>query len=98
MLRNDVLFCFQKQMQRIMLHCFNSVKHKLHCKVGYFDLYGFDFMIDQNMKVRLNFKKGFNQYYFNTNTLFIKENIIYLKNQTNRNHPKNIKKQETKKK
>ncbi|XP_041378081.1 uncharacterized protein LOC121390355 [Gigantopelta aegis] len=42
-----------KQMQRIMLHCFNSVKHKLHCKVGYFDLYGLDFMIDQSMKVWL---------------------------------------------
>ncbi|KAL8601729.1 hypothetical protein ACOMHN_033905 [Nucella lapillus] len=42
-----------KQMQRIMLHCFNSVKHKLQCKVGYFDLYGLDFMIDTDMKVWL---------------------------------------------
>ncbi|XP_076451804.1 uncharacterized protein LOC143287581 isoform X3 [Babylonia areolata] len=42
-----------KQMQRIMLHCFNSVKHKLQCKMGYFDLYGLDFMIDTDMKVWL---------------------------------------------
>ncbi|XP_071110412.1 uncharacterized protein [Haliotis cracherodii] len=42
-----------KQMQRIILHCFNSVKHKLQCKVGYFDLYGLDFMVDQEMKIWL---------------------------------------------
>ncbi|XP_055958302.1 protein polyglycylase TTLL10 isoform X2 [Patella vulgata] len=40
-----------KQMQRVMLHCFNSVKHKLQSKMGYFDLYGLDFMIDTDMKV-----------------------------------------------
>ncbi|KAK7469563.1 hypothetical protein BaRGS_00036411, partial [Batillaria attramentaria] len=44
---------FTKQMQRIMLHLFNSVKHKLQCKIGYFALYGLDFMIDTDMKVWL---------------------------------------------
>ena len=35
-----------------MLHCVHAVKYKLQCKVGYFDLYGFDFMIDEDMKVQ----------------------------------------------
>ena len=29
-----------RQMQRIMLHCFHSIKYKLACKIGYFDLLG----------------------------------------------------------
>ncbi|XP_052284509.1 uncharacterized protein LOC127880994 isoform X1 [Dreissena polymorpha] len=44
---------FTKQMQKIMIHCFNSVKHKLQSKVGYFDLFGLDFMVDAEMKVHL---------------------------------------------
>jgi len=38
-------------MQKIMIHCFNSVKHKLQSKVGFFDLFGLDFMVDTEMKV-----------------------------------------------
>ncbi len=38
-------------MKQIMTHCFKSVQHKLHAKVGFFDLYGLDFMVDEDMKV-----------------------------------------------
>ena len=41
------------QMQQIMIHLFQSVKHKLQAKVGYFDLFGLDFMVDENMKVKI---------------------------------------------
>ena len=44
---------FTTKMKQIMTHCFLAVKHKLQCKTGYFDLYGFDFMIDENMKIWL---------------------------------------------
>jgi hypothetical protein len=40
-------------IKQIMVHCVNAVKHKLQCKVGYFDMFGFDFMIDEDMKVWL---------------------------------------------
>ena len=39
-------------MQEIMLRCFSSVSHKLERKLGYFDLLGFDFMLDENFKVK----------------------------------------------
>ena len=42
---------FQKQMQKIMIHCFNSVKHKLQSRLGFFDLFGLDFMVDTDMRV-----------------------------------------------
>lgn len=45
----------QKRMQQIMAHCFQAVKSKLHCKLGYFDLIGCDFLIDENFKVLLQF-------------------------------------------
>ncbi|XP_060575179.1 protein polyglycylase TTLL10-like isoform X2 [Ruditapes philippinarum] len=44
---------FTKQMQKIMIHCFNSVKHKLQSRIGYFDLFGLDFMVDTDMKAWL---------------------------------------------
>lgn len=34
-----------------MAHCFLAVKAKLECKLGYFDLIGCDFLIDENFKV-----------------------------------------------
>ncbi|XP_058300220.1 inactive polyglycylase TTLL10 isoform X8 [Hylobates moloch] len=43
----------QKRMQQIMAHCFLAAKPKLDCKLGYFDLIGCDFLIDDNFKVWL---------------------------------------------
>ncbi|XP_011857386.1 PREDICTED: inactive polyglycylase TTLL10 [Mandrillus leucophaeus] len=42
-----------KRMQQIMAHCFLAAKSKLECKLGYFDLIGCDFLIDDNFKVWL---------------------------------------------
>lgn len=42
----------QKRMQQIIMHCFQAVKGKLDCRLGYFDLIGCDFLIDENFKVR----------------------------------------------
>lgn len=43
----------QKQIRSIMKYCFNSVKHKLQSRLGIFDIYGLDFMVDENMKIWL---------------------------------------------
>jgi len=40
-------------MKNVMLYCFYAVKHRLKSRLGYFDLYGFDFLVDENMKVVL---------------------------------------------
>ncbi|KAM8927658.1 inactive polyglycylase TTLL10 [Pelodytes ibericus] len=48
-----VLNVFTKRMQQIMMHCFLAVKSKLDCRMGYFDLIGCDFLIDENFKVWL---------------------------------------------
>ena len=49
------LDCFlpphQKHMQRIMTQCFLAVKSKLECRLGFFDLFGCDFMVDEDFKV-----------------------------------------------
>ncbi|KAM6296268.1 inactive polyglycylase TTLL10 [Aegotheles albertisi] len=48
-----VFTVFTKRMQQIMLQCFLAAKHKLESKLGYFDLIGCDFLIDENFKVWL---------------------------------------------
>ncbi|XP_062314172.1 protein polyglycylase TTLL10 [Osmerus eperlanus] len=48
-----VLGVFTKRMQQIMIQCFFAVKAKLERKLGYFDLIGCDFMVDEDFKVWL---------------------------------------------
>ncbi|XP_072040892.1 LOW QUALITY PROTEIN: uncharacterized protein [Amphiura filiformis] len=48
-----VMGYFHKQMNKIMVHCFNAVKSKLDAKLGFFDLLGFDFLIDTDFKIWL---------------------------------------------
>ncbi|TRZ02483.1 hypothetical protein DNTS_030305 [Danionella cerebrum] len=44
---------FTKRMQQIIIHCFQAVKGKLDCKLGFFDLIGCDFLVDEDFKVWL---------------------------------------------
>jgi D-alanine-D-alanine ligase-like ATP-grasp enzyme len=46
-------FCFQAQVQEIMKTVFLASKNQLDCRVGFFDLLGFDIMLDENMKLWL---------------------------------------------
>ncbi|KAF7655265.1 hypothetical protein LDENG_00058110 [Lucifuga dentata] len=48
-----VMGAFAKRMQEIMTQCFFAVKSKLDCRLGFFDLIGCDFMIDEDFKVWL---------------------------------------------
>ncbi|XP_072334095.1 protein polyglycylase TTLL10-like isoform X2 [Scyliorhinus torazame] len=48
-----VFTVFEKRMRKIMIQCFLAVKGKLECKLGYFNLLGCDFMVDQNFKIWL---------------------------------------------
>jgi hypothetical protein len=41
-----------RRMKAIMSTCFQSVRHKLSHRVGFFDLLGFDFMLDSQLNVR----------------------------------------------
>ena len=36
------------------MKCFHSVRHRLKCRLGFFELLGFDFMIDDDMKAKRN--------------------------------------------
>ena len=40
-------------MRQIMLQVIHGIRYKLQRKIGYFGIYGYDFMIDENMKVWL---------------------------------------------
>ncbi|XP_031421395.1 protein polyglycylase TTLL10 [Clupea harengus] len=44
---------FARRMQQIMMQCFMAVKAKLVRKLGFFDLIGCDFLIDEDFKVWL---------------------------------------------
>ncbi|KAG8142326.1 hypothetical protein E2320_006259 [Naja naja] len=52
--RDWVFNSFTKRMKEIMLQCFLSVKSKLECKLGFFDLIGCDFLIDEDFKAQKN--------------------------------------------
>nr|XP_012323292.1 inactive polyglycylase TTLL10 [Aotus nancymaae] len=49
--RDWVFTTLTERMRQIMAHCFLAAKSKLECKLGYFDLIGCDFLIDDNFKV-----------------------------------------------
>ncbi|XP_040007743.1 protein polyglycylase TTLL10 [Xiphias gladius] len=51
--RDWVLGALAKRMQQIVKQCFFAVKSKLDCRLGFFDLIGCDFMIDEDFKVWL---------------------------------------------
>ena len=48
-----VLNDLTKKMRQIMLQVIHGIRYKMQRKVGYFGIYGYDFMIDDNMKVWL---------------------------------------------
>ncbi|XP_037832856.1 protein polyglycylase TTLL10 isoform X2 [Kryptolebias marmoratus] len=51
--RDWVLGAFAKRMQQIMTQCFFAVKSKLDQRLGFFDLIGCDFMVDEDFKICL---------------------------------------------
>jgi len=50
-LKTFSLIYLQRRCQAIMLHCFQSVRHKLESRLGFFDLIGCDFLIHTDFKV-----------------------------------------------
>ncbi|XP_028439794.1 protein polyglycylase TTLL10 isoform X1 [Perca flavescens] len=51
--RDWVLGAFAKHMQQVLTQCFLAVKSKFDCRLGFFDLIGCDFMVDEDFKVWL---------------------------------------------
>ncbi|XP_068196544.1 protein polyglycylase TTLL10 [Antennarius striatus] len=51
--RDWVLGVFARRMQQIMTQCFHAVKSKLDSRLGFFDLIGCDFLVDEDFKVWL---------------------------------------------
>nr|XP_026693357.1 uncharacterized protein LOC100186709 isoform X1 [Ciona intestinalis] len=43
----------KRRCQQIMLQCFQAVRHKLECRLGFFDLIGCDFLVDDQFKITL---------------------------------------------
>ncbi|KAL3319460.1 Tubulin tyrosine ligase-like, member 10 [Cichlidogyrus casuarinus] len=50
---NWVHSVLELRMQRVMAHVFNSVRNKLASREGLFEIFGFDFMIDEDFKIWL---------------------------------------------
>ncbi|UJR17924.1 hypothetical protein I4U23_004823 [Adineta vaga] len=50
---NWVMEVLPKQIERIMLNVIESIRMRLKRRIGCFGLYGYDFMIDQDLKVLL---------------------------------------------
>ncbi|XP_040049265.2 protein polyglycylase TTLL10 isoform X3 [Gasterosteus aculeatus] len=51
--RDWVMGAFAKRMQQIMTQCFLAVKSKFDRRLGFFELIGCDFMVDEDFKVWL---------------------------------------------
>ncbi|NXN10351.1 TTL10 polyglycylase, partial [Indicator maculatus] len=48
-----VFTVFTERMKQIMLQCFLAAQHKLARSLGYFDLLGCDFLVDENFQVQI---------------------------------------------
>ena len=71
-------------MKEISLLTFLSVKDKFKTKVGYFDLYGLDFLVDEDMKASFISFKLFSTFFWRTylhleTIINFKTSIIALK-------------------